>query len=445
VLHEGRTIGIIEDDPIMGESITERLALEGYETKWWKNGTEACSSINKSCPDLVVCDLRLPDLNGDDIFRKMQAECAAPPFLFITAFGDIDQAVELMRAGAGDYVTKPFRFPDFLDRIDALLSQRAILNSGNQTLGTSPAMRKVENLLRRVANIDSSILLTGETGVGKEVAASFVHQVSDRADKPFMAVNCAAIPAELIESELFGHVKGAFTSAHDNHVGYAERAKDGILFLDEIGDLPLPVQTRLLRLLQERKFTRVGGEKELEFNARVICATNADLELLIAEKAFRNDLYYRINVLPVHIAPLRERDADILPLVHHYLDFFSQSMNREITGLSTLAEEAALAYEWPGNVRELRNRVERAIALADDGRLSPSDLFPELGENPGTDQEETIATLADVRDAAEKRQIIRALEKTSNQTGKAAALLGVSRTTLWEKMRRHNMGDSIEQ
>ncbi len=439
------TIGVIEDDPIMGESLTQRLMLEGYETEWWRTGLEACTGMDKNCPDLVVCDLRLPDLNGDDIFRKMQAECGAPPFLFITAFGDIDQAVDLMRAGAGDYVTKPFEFPEFLDRIDALLSQRAMVNSQDRTLGTSPAMREVENLLQRVANIDSSILLTGETGVGKEVAASFVHQISVRSEKPFMAVNCAAIPADLIESELFGHVKGAFTGAHDHHAGYAERAGDGILFLDEIGDLPLAIQTRLLRLLQERTFTRVGGEKELKFNARVICATNADLELLIAEKAFRNDLYYRINVLPVHIAPLRQREADILPLVHHYLDLFSKSMSRDIAGLSSLAEDAVLTYEWPGNVRELRNRVERAVALSAERRLAPFDLFPELGKDAGEDQSETIATLSDVRDAAEKRQIIRALEKTSGQTGKAAALLGVSRTTLWEKMRRHNMGDSIEQ
>ena len=437
--HEVHTIGLIEDDLIMGESLTQRLELEGYQTTWWQSGRDACANMEKLCPDLVICDLRLPDINGDDIFRRMQAECGAPPFLFITAYGDIDQAVELMRAGAGDYVTKPFEIPDFLDRIDTLLSQRAVLGGTDQILGVSRAMRKVESILKRVAGIDSNILLTGETGVGKEVAARFVHQLSDRADQPFMAVNCAAIPPELIESELFGHVKGAFTSAHDHHAGYAERAGRGILFLDEIGDLARPAQTRLLRLLQERLFTRVGGEKEISFNARVICATNADLEQLTREKEFRVDLYYRINVIPVHIAPLRAREQDIMPLMHHYLDFFTRTMKRETGGLSSLAQEAALAYEWPGNVRELRNRVERAVALASDTRIAPSDLFPELGSTDDTASRDTIATLADVRDAAERRQILRALQRTGGRTGKSAALLGVSRTTLWEKMRRLNL------
>ena len=433
---EVRTIGLIEDDLIMGESLSQSLELEGYKTTWWKSGREACSNMEKLCPDLVVCDLRLPDVSGDDIFRRMQAECDAPPFLFITAYGDIDQAVELMRAGAGDYVTKPFDLPDFLDRIETLLSQRAVCGSDSDILGVSPPMREVESLLKRVADIDSTILLTGETGVGKEVAAQFVHQISDRSDQPFMAVNCAAIPAELIESELFGHVKGAFTGAHDNHAGYAERAQDGILFLDEVGDLSLSAQTRLLRLLQERTFARVGGETEIPFKARVICATNADLQCLIDEKAFRKDLFYRINVIPVHIAPLRERENDIIPLINHYMDFFTQTMDRETGGLSSLAQEAALAYEWPGNVRELRNRVERAVALAADALISPSDMFPELAHSNSTNSGDTIATLADVRDAAERRQILRALEKTNGQTGKSAALLGVSRTTLWEKMRR---------
>ncbi len=440
--HEVRTIGLIEDDLIMGESLIQRLELEGYQTTWWQTGHDACANMQETCPDLVVCDLRLPDFNGDDIFRKMQAECGPPPFLFITAYGDIDQAVELMRAGAGDYVTKPFEIPEFLDRIDTLLARRSTVLGSDNTLGTSTAMREVENLLKRVSDIDSTILLTGETGVGKEVAARYVHQISDRADKPFMAVNCAAIPAELIESELFGHVKGAFTGAHDHHAGYAERAKDGILFLDEIGDLSLSAQNRLLRLLQERTFTRVGGEKELAFTARVVCATNADLQQLIKEKAFRNDLFYRINVIPVHVAPLRQREDDIMPLIHHYINFFTRTMNRDTTGLSSLSQEAALTYEWPGNVRELRNRVERAIALASGSRLNPADLFPELGEDANASTEQTIATLADVRDAAERRQILRALEKTGGQTGKSAGLLGVSRTTLWEKMRR--LGLSVD-
>ena len=431
-------IGIIEDDLIMGESLTQRLNLEGYKTSWWKTGEEACEQMKDSCPDLVICDLRLPDVNGDVLFHKIQTECNAPPFLFITAYADIDQAVSLMRAGAGDYVTKPFEIPDFLNRIEALLLQRTTSGNNAAVLGVSPPMREVESLLKRIADIDSTILLTGETGVGKEVAARFLHDACNRCDQPFMAVNCAAIPAELIESELFGHVKGAFTGAHDNHAGYAERAKQGILFLDEIGDLPLAAQTRLLRLLQERTFSRVGGENDIAFNARVICATNADLQQLVTEKEFRNDLFYRINVIPVHIAPLRERGEDIIPLVNQYLEFYAHAMNRDMVGISSLAQEAAINYDWPGNVRELRNRVERAVALGDSGLIGPADLFPELGATNARSKD-TIATLADVRDAAERRQIMRALEKTKGQTGKAAALLSVSRTTLWEKMRHLNL------
>jgi len=341
-----------------------------------------------------------------------------------------------MRAGAGDYVTKPFEVSDFLQRIDVLLTQRAITSSGDAALGASSAMQEIEALLHRIANIDSTLLFTGETGVGKEVATRFMHQISANSDRPFMAVNCAAIPAELIESELFGHEKGAFTGAKDTHLGYAERAQGGILFLDEIGELPLTAQTRLLRLLQERVFTRVGGEKELPFSARIVCATNADLEQMIEEKLFRRDLFYRINVIPVHVPPLRQRHADILPLINYYVELFAETMPSNVTGLSSLAEESALSYEWPGNVRELRNRVERAVALAHDVRLGQSDLFPELAGGGNSDERQTIATLADVRDFAERRQILRALEKTGGQTGKAAALLGVSRTTMWEKMRR---------
>ncbi len=434
--HEMQTIGLIEDDLVMGESLIQRLQLEGYKTTWWQTGQEACANMQQVNPDIVVCDLRLPDISGDEVFRKVKSEFGGPPFLFITAYGEIDQAVELMRAGAGDYVTKPFEVSDFLQRIDVLLTQRAITSSDNSVLGTSSAMQEIAVLLHRVANIDSTLLFTGETGVGKEVATRFMHQISATADRPFMAVNCAAIPAELIESELFGHEKGAFTGAKDTHLGYAERAQGGILFLDEIGELPLTAQTRLLRLLQERVFTRVGGEKELPFSARIVCATNADLEQMIEEKLFRRDLFYRINVIPVHVPPLRQRHADILPLINYYVELFAETMPSNVTGLSSLAEESALSYEWPGNVRELRNRVERAVALAHDVRLGQSDLFPELAGGGNSDERQTIATLADVRDFAERRQILRALEKTGGQTGKAAALLGVSRTTMWEKMRR---------
>ena len=257
-------IAILEDDPIMGESIIQRLTLEGYDAVWWHTGKEALEALQTRRPDLMVCDIRLPDMNGEDVFRDALPELNTSPVLFITAFGDIDQAVRLIRAGADDYMTKPFHMEEFLSRIDHLLKHKPSLEGGTpEVLGVSKAMRRVEALLRRVADIDSTLLLTGESGVGKEVAARFVHQISQRSTRPFVAVNCAAIPTSLLESELFGHERGAFTGAHVRHEGYAERAKDGILFLDEISELSPPVQAKLLRLVQERTFLRLGGERPI--------------------------------------------------------------------------------------------------------------------------------------------------------------------------------------
>jgi DNA-binding NtrC family response regulator len=293
----------------------------------------------------------------------------------------------------------------------------------------------VEHLLRRVADLDSALLITGETGAGKEVCARFVHQISPAAPQPFMAVNCAAIPDDLLESELFGHEKGAFTGAQVRHLGYAERAKAGVLFLDEVGDMPLPLQAKLLRLLEDRTFYRVGGERPVRFEARLVCATNQDLEAAVRRGDFREDLFFRINVIPVAVPPLRERQADISMLLHRFVHDFAALMGRGVEGVSALAEEAALAHDWPGNVRELRNRVERAVALARGAWIMPGDLFPEVGRwREGAVCE--MASLAEVKDAAERRQILRALQATEGQVMKAAELLGVSRTTLWEKMRR---------
>jgi DNA-binding NtrC family response regulator len=439
MLHEscgkGCRIGVVEDDPVMGESLLQRLSLEGCQVDWWTTGREAIAGLRKLEHDLVICDMRLPDMDGGTLFRETVREENAPPFFFITAYGEIDQAVALMRAGASDYLTKPFAMDDFLGRVKALLGRKERLEVSEPTLGTSGAMRGVEHLLRRVADLDSALLITGETGAGKEVCARFVHQISPAAPQPFMAVNCAAIPDDLLESELFGHEKGAFTGAQVRHLGYAERAKAGVLFLDEVGDMPLPLQAKLLRLLEDRTFYRVGGERPVRFEARLVCATNQDLEAAVRRGDFREDLFFRINVIPVAVPPLRERQADISMLLHRFVHDFAALMGRGVEGVSALAEEAALAHDWPGNVRELRNRVERAVALARGAWIMPGDLFPEVGRwREGAVCE--MASLAEVKDAAERRQILRALQATEGQVMKAAELLGVSRTTLWEKMRR---------
>jgi DNA-binding NtrC family response regulator len=294
-------------------------------------------------------------------------------------------------------------------------------------------MRQVEDILRRLADHPLPLLITGETGVGKEVAARFLHTASERRSGPFMAVNCAAIPSDLLESEIFGHEKGAFTGAASRHLGYAERAKAGTLFLDEIGDMPPALQAKLLRLLEDGFFLRVGGETPVPFRARVVAASNRDLPHRVEQGEFREDLLFRLNALTVHIPPLRERPED-LPWLIEALFPAGQAADRGIRGLGALAEEAALAHPWPGNVRELRNRLHRAAALGTGEWLMPGDLFPEKGSAPRAD--DLFPTLAEVRDAAERRQIERALGATEGQIAESAKMLGVSRTTLWEKMRR---------
>ncbi|MFO7484095.1 sigma-54-dependent transcriptional regulator [Oceanibaculum nanhaiense] len=429
-------IGIVEDDAIMGESLVQSLTLEGYAVHWWQNGASAMGEIETLRPDLVVCDIRLPDADGQTVFKTACNAGGKAPFLFITAYGDIDQAVGLMRAGAGDYLTKPFAMEDFLNRA------RQLLDSGQRDqpeglLGISRPMLELEALLRRLAQRPSSVLVAGETGAGKEVCARFLHANGPQRNAPFMAVNCAAIPDNLLESEIFGHERGAFTGASGRHLGYAERARGGVLFLDEIGELPLPLQAKLLRILEERRFTRLGGEQSLAFEARLICATNADLQKAVRDGRFREDLYYRINVVSIEVPPLRERPEDIGWLMQRFFTEFSASMGVELRGIGSLTEEVALAHDWPGNVRELRNRVERGVALALGDMLMPADLFPEYRST--SDETAAIASLAEVREAAERRQIERALAETQGQMQAAARLLGVSRTTLWEKLRRYGL------
>ena len=434
MLPEMRKVGLVEDDPIMGESLVQRLSLEGFDTVWWKDAASALEA-GPAGLGLVICDIRLPDMDGEQMFRRIAKLADIPPFFFITAHADIDQAVRLIRAGGADFITKPFEMDDFLGRVEAIY-RKPLGSPRAPVLGVSQIMRAVEETLVRLADHALPLLLTGETGVGKEVAARFVHGVSRRANAPFMAVNCAAIPTDLLESEVFGHEKGAFTGAVNRHLGYAERTKSGTLFLDEIGDLPSALQAKLLRLLEEGNFTRVGGEQPVHFNARVVAASNRNLSDLAAAGGFRQDLLFRLNALTVELPPLRQRPDDILWLVQALFPF-EEAAERGIRGLSTLAEEAALSHSWPGNIRELRNRLQRAAALAAGEWIMPVDLFPELGEQ--TTAGTLFATLAEVRAAAERRQIERALDASEGQIERSARMLGISRTTLWEKMRRLNI------
>ena len=408
----------------------QRLELEGYSPLWWQTGRGALDQLPKARPDLVICDIRLPDMNGKDLFLRALPQLGGKPFLFVTAHAQVEDAVFLMKAGAVDYIVKPYVLPDLLGRIARLIKLEP-RTAGD--LGASEAMRQLEMLLRRVADIDSSLLIIGESGAGKEVAAKFVHQISTRADEPFVAVNCGAIPNDLIESQLFGHERGAFTSAQARHHGYVERARNGILFLDEVGELPMLMQVKLLRLIQERTFTRVGGETAIKTGARIICATNTDLEAAVAEGRFRRDLYYRINVIPVVIPPLRDRSDDILPLAHGFLRDFAKEFRRDVKGFTAEAEQALVNQPWPGNVRQLRNCIERAVALSQAPRIGVDALFQ---AEAGDADEAPLATLAEVRDRAERQHIRAVLADAENRIDEAAKRLGISRSTLFDKMRK---------
>ncbi len=434
-----RAVGLIEDDRVMGESLAQGLALEGMDVSWWHSGSEALDALARPhATDILICDIRLPDMSGEAVFEALARIGDTPPVLFMTAYGDIDQAVRLMRVGAGDYLTKPFGMGTLLGRLAALLpAEDTASKNGNAVLGVSPAMRALEKDLARLAAASGPVLITGETGVGKEVCARHLHHLA-RPGAPFIAVNCAAIPADLLESELFGHEKGAFTGAAARHPGYAERARDGILFLDEIGDLPPALQGKLLRLLEERAFHRLGGTAPVPFRARVVAATNTDLPTAVADGRFRADLLYRLNTFLIDIPPLRARPEDIGWLLQQFAArFTAEHPDGPVRGLGALAEEAARGHDWPGNAREVRNRVERAVAMGLSPWLGPADLFPPpRGVGGAGSDTGTPAALADIRDAAERRAIESALRDTGGQSLATARLLGISRTTLWEKMRR---------
>jgi DNA-binding NtrC family response regulator len=435
-----RRIGIVEDDGVMGEALAECFRQEGAHVALWNCGGDALAGLTDFDPEIIVCDIRLPDLSGEQIFGAVSARLPAVPFLFVTGYGRIDEAVRLMRHGAGDYITKPFELPPFLERVRELLPARERAEVG--ALGRSPAMLAVEATLRRVAAIRSTVLLLGETGSGKEVAARFLHEIG-RPGKPFVAVNCAAFPPDLLESELFGHERGAFTGAAGRHIGQAERAGDGTLFLDEVAELRLSLQAKLLRLLDERRFSRVGGGQTIDFRARVVAATNADLAADVAKGVFRQDLYFRLDVISVRLPPLRERQADIVPLMERFRLAYVHEFGNGFVRFEPETFVAAMRHAWPGNVRELRNRVERAVALAAGPAIRPIDLFPEATVG-NSDEETPQETLSAARDLAERRQIEEALRATGNQVLAAAQLLAVSRTTLWKKMRRLGIRTSLE-
>lgn len=417
----------------MGESLCDRFELEGFSFDWHHNGSNALAALRNQDYALVVSDIRLPDTTGDALFDVLLADGRRlPPFIFITGHGEIDTAVSLLKKGARDYITKPFDLDDLIDKISG------IVFAGSQTLGVnlgqSPAMKQIQAMLQRLARSPASVLITGESGVGKERVARALHDLCGQ-NKPFIAVNCGSLAESLLEAELFGYEKGAFTGAVRTKKGVFEQADGGTLFLDEIGDTPPAMQVKLLRALQERSITRVGGETLIPVNIRLICATHQLLQERVVSGAFREDLYYRINVVELRIPPLRERPEDILPLAHTLLAEVAAVSGKPTPGFTAAAEHALKAYPWPGNIRELKNSLERA-SLMSDGHLISHDILFERPAPALAGQQDLANSLRDYLSECERDFIVRKLVEFDWQIQLCADSLGISRKNLWERMRR---------
>jgi DNA-binding NtrC family response regulator len=441
---------LIEDDEIMRMSLEDRLQLDCINVRAVASIAGAREELERGNIDLVVSDIRLPDGTGIELFSEMSSRFPGIPVILMTAYGDVSDAVSLVKAGALDYLTKPFDINDFIKKIERHLSRIADTylssdNSGDGVqfkpgsghLGKSTVMRKLERLIARLGNSDSSVLITGESGVGKEVVATLIHNNSLRADKPMVKVNCAALSSTLIESELFGHEKGAFTGAVQRRIGRFERAQGGTIFLDEIAEVSPEIQVKLLRVLQEREIERVGGVEPIALDVRIIAATQATLDESIKNHEFRADLYWRLNVIHVDIPPLRQRREDILYLARLFVSEWGDKAPDTIRGLSKEAETLLLGLPFPGNVRELKNMIERAVALCDAPWINPDDLLTEDGDVG--EQVAHITTLKQSIEDAERLAIHAALAENCGKINQAANDLGISRKNLWEKMKRYGI------
>ena len=444
-MSDSAEILVIEDDPMLGPSLLQRLRLEGFTPRLAPTGEAGLKELRRNSPAAIVSDIRLPDMSGEDLFYQMLDITGLLPVYFMTAFGEIDQAVRLIKAGAREYLTKPVdtdSLVDMLTRVtkadENLPAQPGFAPSSHSQdpCEQSPAMRSAAEMLAKFARTDIPVLLTGETGVGKEVTARRLHRLGRPEGSPFTAINCAAIPADLLESTLFGYEKGAFTGATDRKAGLAAETGDGTLFLDEVAELPPALQAKLLRLVQEGTFLPVGASAEQIFEGRIVAATHANLEERIGEGLFREDLYYRINVLALELPPLRERLEDIPALATVLLEEANARTVAAPKTLDAAAYPALRSYNWPGNVRELRNRIQRAVVMADGGTITADDLFPDR-QSPrhsesGTDTDDALQTAAQT---AIRDKVMAALEKTGGNQTEAARLLGVSRTTIWKYSR----------
>ena len=448
----GKTrILIIDDEPLMRISISDALKEEGYLVSETGSGKEGTETIRGASSDIVITDLRLPDTDGIEVLKACKRYSPETFVILITAFGSVDTAVEAMKYGAYDYITKPFSMDELL-----LMIKRAVrlkdLEEENAKLkevmlgrydfsgiiSKSEKMKEVLEKVTFVSKTDSTVLILGESGTGKELVANAIHYNSLRKDGPFVKVSCAAMPETLLEAELFGYERGAFTGAVKQKKGRFELSDKGSLFFDEIGEINPAIQVKLLRALQEKEFERLGGTETISVDVRIICATQRDLKAEVQRGTFREDLYYRLNVVPITLPPLKEREGDVLLLANHFFKHFTGLYNKNVKGLSLEAQELLLKYPFPGNVRELENAIERAVVMTRGDEIQPWDLSEEINAKmdecyKAIQRIEGVENLSKATKEFERRYILKVLEETKGNKGLAAKLLGVSRKTLWEK------------
>ncbi len=454
------SILVVDDKDTMRKMLHETLVDEGFRVDSVSNGSEALKLVRSKTYDIVLTDLKMPDIDGLEVLSSVKDIDSDTSVIVMTAYGTIEDAVAAMKRGAFDFITKPFDTEHLCVLINRALENRRLhaentllrqeLMDGHgisDIIGKNIKMIEISNLIRKVAKSDASVLLQGESGTGKELFARAIHGLSYRNNGPYITINCAAIPHELLENELFGSEKGAFTGAHVRKMGKFEIANTGTIFLDEIGDMDISLQAKLLRVLQQKNFERLGGTKPIDVDVRVIAATNMDLNELIKAKKFREDLYYRLSVFPINIPPLRERRDDITLLAEFFIDKYCREMKKPLKTLSKQASKLLEEYHWPGNVRELENTIERAIILAEGKKITPDHLAIRLRRTDEIQLREGAGLKeigAHAQMQAEKRTIIRVLKETRGNKRKASRILQIDYTTLFDKIRKYEIEKAMQ-